>query len=150
MIKNVPGENKMVKICRAFNITLFLGMLIATCLVLSGCDAGSNNPTATELSTGTGYNIKIISYAEMVAVNGTNIITVAVFEPDGSPIRDNEDVIFACPDGGSFSESPVKTLNGQASTVYTADDTPNKYATIQVTCRGTGATIPIIIVPANS
>ncbi|GAB4275061.1 MAG: hypothetical protein Kow0029_15890 [Candidatus Rifleibacteriota bacterium] len=138
----------MLKTGNAVKIVLF--SLVAVCLFFTGgCSGGSNNPVSTELSTGAGYKIKLASSLENVTAGGSSIITAVIYEPDGSPVRDNEEVLFASGEGGSFSESTVTTKNGTASTIYTAGEASMKYDNITASCRGATAFIQVWILPAT-
>jgi hypothetical protein len=116
-------------------------------LFLTGCDAGGNNPVSTGLSEGPGYKIQLASSVEMVSVRGSSVITAQVFEPDGSPIRDGEKVLFATSEGGSLSDTEVETEGGKASITFTADDTPMRYENITASCRGATAVLQIWVLP---
>lgn len=131
------------------HIFIFAALAVIICAIFTGCDAGSNGPIMTEAAGGSGYRIQMASSLDSIAVDGSTTITAVIFEPDGSPIRDNEDVLFASSEGGSFTDSVVKTANGQASVNYTAGNTPMKYDTITASCRGAIANIPVWILPAN-
>ncbi|HNX74900.1 MAG TPA: hypothetical protein PLM07_15475 [Candidatus Rifleibacterium sp.] len=123
--------------------------LIFALAVLSGCDAGSNGSVATDLSSGSGYRIQLASSLESVKVGGSSTLTVVVFEPDGTPIRDGEEVSFASSEKGSFSDNTVKTSGGTAVVTYTAGDYPMKYDSVSATCHGATAVLQIVIVPEN-
>lgn len=121
--------------------------IIFSALLFVGCDGGSNNPVSTGISTGTGYKIQLASSVEMVSVSGSSVITAEIFEPDGSPIRDGEDVLFASSEGGTLSDTNVQTKNGKAVITYTAGDTPMRYDNISASCNGATAIIRIWVIP---
>ena len=123
--------------------------MLCALAVFAGCDAGSNGPVATDLSTGSGYRIQLASSFNSVKVGGSSTLTVVIFEPDGTPIRDGEDVSFASSEKGSFSDNTVKTSGGTAVVTYTAGDYPMKYDSVSATCHGATAVLQILIVPEN-
>ncbi len=130
------------------NRYLFSGILLLLSLaILGGCDGGSTGPVSTALSSESGYQIKLASSVEQVSVGGQSIISAVILEPDGSPIRDNEEVMFASSEGGSLSDNLVTTKGGQAMVTYTAGDTPMRYDNISATCRGAVAVIQVLVLP---
>ncbi|MDD2997990.1 MAG: hypothetical protein PHV05_02940 [Candidatus Riflebacteria bacterium] len=133
------------KICKL----LVVWLAVAVCALIAGCDAGSNGPISTELSNGAGYKIALGSSAEIISVSADTVITAVIYEPDGSPIRDGEEVFFASSEEGEFADSPVNTKNGTAITTYKAGDAPMKYHTITVSCRGAVASINVMVTPSN-
>lgn len=139
----------MLKSSKTLKIVLFFCLLVTLAYGLNGCSSGSNSPVATDLSSGTGYRIKLASSLSTVTVSGSAVITAVIYEPDGSPIRDDEEVLFASSEGGSFSDSPVKTKSGTVSTVYTAGSTPMKYDSITASCRGAVAVLQVWVLPAT-
>lgn len=127
---------------------LFSGiLLLLSFAMLVGCDAGSTGPVSTTLSSESGYRMQLASSVDQVAVGGQSIITAVIYEPDGSPIRDNEEVMFASSEGGSLSNNTVMTKGGQAMVTFTAGDTPMRYENISVTCRGAVAVIQVLVLP---
>ncbi len=112
--------------------------------VLTACDAGSNSPVATDLSAGNGYNIALAPSIETVKTGGTSTLTVVIFEPDGSPIRDGEKVYFASYLKGSFSDDSVETSGGTAVVTYTASENIG-LDTVTATCHGAISSCQIIV-----
>ncbi|MDD3146374.1 MAG: hypothetical protein PHD82_03645 [Candidatus Riflebacteria bacterium] len=125
---------------------LFSLAVIASLSFLSGCDAGSNDPVATAVSTGNGYKMQLAASLTSVRVGGTSTLTAVVFEPDGSPIRDGEEVFFAA-ERGKFSDDSVKTSGGTAVVTFTAGENPLNLETVTATCHGAISSLQIIIVP---
>ena len=116
-------------------------------MLLSGCNAGSNNPVSSGFPAGSGYKINLTSAVNTVTAGATSVITAQIIEPDGSPVRDDQDVVFSSSIGGSFSDSPVKTKNGSVTVTYTAGDTPMQLDSISASCNGAIATIQIMVLP---
>lgn len=129
-------------------IILLLAMFSST-IFLSGCDAGSNSPISTGLSAGSGYKIQLGSSLSSLKPGGTSALTAVVFEPDGSPIRDGESVVFTSSEKGSFAEDTVKTTGGTAVVVYTAGNYSYRFDTLTATCHGATANLQILISSEN-
>ncbi len=129
--------------------TSLLFALVLALAAICGCDAGSNSPVTTDLSTGPGYKIQLASSLSSVKVGATTTLTAVIFEPDGTPIRDGEEVSFGSSEKGSFSDNPVKTSGGTAVVIYTAGDYPMKYDSVTASCHGATAQLQIVIVPEN-
>ena len=131
------------RLFKAFSIFL---LVIATS-IFAGCDGGSNNPVSSGISTEPGYRIQLASSFGTVAAGASSVITAKVYEPDGSPIRDGEEVIFASSEGGKFSEEKATTKDGVATVQYTAGDKVGISDSISASCRGAVAILPIVISP---
>lgn len=131
------------------NRKIFMALAILFAGSFVGCDGGATNPISTALSSETGYKIQLSSSIDTVSVGGKAIITATILEPDGSPIRDDETVFFASSEGGSFSDNPISTKNGQATVAYTSSDTPMRFDNITASCHGAIATINIWILPQS-
>ncbi|MFZ5952128.1 MAG: hypothetical protein ACOYXC_15595 [Candidatus Rifleibacteriota bacterium] len=116
-------------------------------LILNGCDGGGSSPVSSSISSEPGYKIQLGATADRVSVGGQAVITARIYEPDGSPIRDNEDVMFASSEGGKLSDEKVSTKDGQAMVVFTAGDTPMRFDNISASCRGAIATVQIWVLP---
>jgi hypothetical protein len=126
---------------------LFSGILLLLSLAMMvGCDAGSTGPVSSGLSSETGYRINLASSVDMVSADSQSVITAVIIEPDGTPIRDNEEVMFACSQGGTLSDNLVMTKGGQAMVIFTAADIAG-YGIITATCRGAVADIKVVVVP---
>lgn len=125
----------------------FVFLLILVVSMISGCSGGANDPVSSSISSEPGYKIQLSSSVGTVSVGGQTVITARIFEPDGSPIRDDEQVIFASSEGGSFSDNNVTTKNGQAMTSFTAGDTPMRFDNITASCRGAVATVQVWVLP---
>lgn len=130
--------------CRKVSLLFTLMLAIAA---VCGCDAGSNSPVATDLSTGNGYKIQLASSLSSVKVGATTTLTAVIYEPDGTPIRDGEEVHFGSSEKGSFSDNPVKTSGGTAVVTYTAGDFPLKFDSVSASCHGATAQLQIEIIP---
>ncbi len=124
--------------------TAFLVLVVVSIFVLSGCDAGSNNPVASDISSGNGYKIQLASSSESVKVGGTTTLTAVIFEPDGSPIRDGQKVYFSSSEKGSFSDQNVETSGGTAVVTYTASENIG-FDTVTATCQGAISSRQIIV-----
>lgn len=136
----------MNKIYFKFSKSLVLAVILAGALMV-GCSGGSNDPVSSAISTEPGYKIQLAAAPGTVSVGGQAVITAKIYEPDGSPIRDNEPIIFASSEGGTFSDSDVTTKNGQAMVSYTAGDTPMRFDNVTASCRGAIATVQIWVLP---
>ena len=130
------------RLFKAFSIFL---LVIATS-IFAGCDGGSNNPVSSGISTEPGYRIQLASSFGTVAAGASSVITAKVYEPDGSPIRDGEEVIFASSEGGKFSEEKATTKDGVATVQYTAGEKVG-FDNISASCRGAVAIVLIVISP---
>lgn len=119
-------------------------LVLAFLPLLTGCDAGSNSPVATDLSAGNGYKISLASSIDTVKTGGTSTLTVVIFEPDGSPIRDGEKVYFASSLKGTFSEDSIETSGGTAVVTYTASENIG-LDTVTATCHGAISSRQIIV-----
>lgn len=128
---------------------LIIVALVASGLVFPGCDGGGAGPITSSLSTEPGYKMLLASTVDRVSVGGQAVITARIYEPDGSPIRDDEEVLFASSEGGKLSEEKVTTKGGQAMVQFTAGDTPMRFDNISATCRGAMAIIQIWVLPQS-
>ncbi len=124
-------------------------VLSAFFIIVSGCDAGSDGPTSSGLSSGSGYRIELAASHSTLKAGATPTLTVVVFEPDGAPIRDGVDVFFSSSLKGSFSDDSIKTAGGIAAVTYTAAEAPWREDQVSATCQGAIATVKIAIVAEN-
>ena len=143
-------ERNMFKYREKFHKLVILPLAAVMCVFFAGCDAGSNGPETTGLSGGSGYRIELASSFESVAVGANTIFTAVIYEPDGMPIRDGEEVVFASTEKGSFSDVSVSTKGGTAVTTYTAEgEGPAKYHIVSVACHGAIASYKLVVTPEN-
>lgn len=142
------GEMTMNRAKYSVRPVFFLALL-GIAMLFCGCDAGSNGPITSDLSTGEGYKIKLASSVASVKVGGKATLTAVIFEPDGSPIRDDEDVYFSSSENGALSDDSVKTLGGTAVVTYTAGEHAMRFDTITASCHGAISSVQVDIVPEN-
>ncbi len=97
-------------------------ILAISATVLTGCGSSSNDPiVASSLSEGSGYTIKMLSSVETVPPGGTALISAAVFNPEGKPVGDDEQVFFSSNLEGTFeglTDGVAKTKNGVATAIF--------------------------------